>query len=68
MICAFGLWIAQVCENQSPLSDQVDIDASLFGARRVKGKRKCSAYGKKIVFGLIKRPRQGIYPYRSRLG
>ena len=53
--------IAQVCENQSPLSGQVTIDASFFGARRVKGKRGRGAYGKTIVFGFIKRQKARYY-------
>ena len=54
--------IAQVCENYSPLSGQVEIDASFFGARRVKGKRRCSTYGKTIVFGLLKRQKARCIP------
>lgn len=47
--------IAQVCEIESPLSGEVEVDESFFGARRVKGKRGRGAYGKTIVFGLVKR-------------
>lgn len=42
-------------ELESPLSGDVEVDESFFGARRVKGKRGRGAYGKTIVFGLIKR-------------
>ena len=47
--------IAEFCESESPFSGQVQIDESLFGARRVKGKRGRGAYGKVLVFGLYKR-------------
>lgn len=47
--------IAIVCEQQSPLQGAVEVDESYFGARRVRGKRGRGAYGKTIVFGLLKR-------------
>jgi transposase len=47
--------IAQTCEMESPLLGAVEVDESYFGARRVRGKRGRGAYGKKIVFGLLKR-------------
>ena len=47
--------IAIVCELDSPLSGEIEVDESYFGARRVKGKRGRGAYGKTIVFGLLKR-------------
>jgi transposase-like protein len=47
--------IARYCESVSPVSGQVEVDESYFGARRVKGKRGRGAYGKTIVFGLYKR-------------
>ena len=47
--------IATFCELESPLSGEVEVDESFFGARRVKGKRGRGAYGKTIVFGLVKR-------------
>jgi transposase len=47
--------IVEHCELESPLSGEVEVDESFFGARRVKGKRGRGAYGKTIVFGLIKR-------------
>ena len=47
--------IANACENALPLSGQIAIDESFFGARRAKGKRGRGAYAKTIVFGLIKR-------------
>ncbi|GAA5783800.1 IS1595 family transposase [Chitiniphilus shinanonensis] len=49
------LRIAQTCEQESPLSGEVEVDESFFGARRVRGKRGRGAYGKTVVFGLIKR-------------
>ncbi len=33
----------------------VEVDESYFGARRVRGKRGRGAYGKTIVFGVLKR-------------
>lgn len=48
--------IAEYCEAQSPFDkDEVEMDESFFGARRVRGKRGRGALGKHIVFGLIKR-------------
>ena len=47
--------IAAVCEQHSPLQGAVEVDESYFGARRVRGKRGRGAYGKTIVFGLLKR-------------
>jgi len=52
---AFRERIAQVCEQDSPLSGEIEVDESYFGARRIKGKRGRGAYGKTIVFGLLKR-------------
>jgi transposase len=42
--------IVRHCDATSPLSGEVEIDESYFGARRVRGLR-----GKTIVFGLLKR-------------
>ena len=47
--------IAEFCETTSPVSGEVEVDESFFGARRVKGKRGRGAQGKTIVFGLYKR-------------
>ena len=47
--------IFQYCQLQSPLSGEVEVDESYFGARRVNGKRGRGAYGKTIVFGIFKR-------------
>jgi len=33
----------------------IELDESYFGAKRVRGKRGRGAYGKTIVFGLLKR-------------
>ena len=49
--------IYDFCNFESPfiaLGD-VELDESYFGARRVRGKRGRGAYGKTIVFGLLKR-------------
>jgi len=48
--------IAEFSENESPFEKgEIEIDESYFGARRVRGRRGRGAYGKNIVFGLIKR-------------
>ena len=47
--------IAKFCELESPLSGEVEIDESFFGAKRIKGKRGRGAYRKTIVFGIFKR-------------
>ena len=46
---------AEKCAIESPLSGEVEVDESFFGAGRVKGKRGRGAGGKTIVFGLLKR-------------
>jgi len=52
---AIRIRIAEYCESDSPLNGEIEVDESYFGARRVKGKRGRGAYGKTIVFGLLKR-------------
>ena len=47
--------IALACEAESPVSGEVEVDESYFGARRVRGLRGRGARGKTIVFGLFKR-------------
>jgi transposase len=47
--------LAEHCEQSSPLQGAVEVDESYFGAQRVRGKRGRGAYGKTIVFGLLKR-------------
>jgi len=47
--------IVELCRVDSPFSGEVEVDESYFGARRIKGKRGRGAYGKTIVFGLLKR-------------
>jgi len=47
--------IAKLCESESPLSGEVEMDESYFGPKRVRGKRGRGAGGKTIVFGLLKR-------------
>ena len=47
--------IALYCELDSPFLGGVELDESYFGAHRVRGKRGRGAYGKTIVFGLLKR-------------
>jgi len=47
--------LAHLCEQTSPLSGEIEVDESYFGAHRVRGKRGRGASGKTIVFGLLKR-------------
>ena len=47
--------LAEHCEQSSPLTGSVEVDESYVGAQRVRGKRGRGAYGKTIVFGLLKR-------------
>ena len=47
--------LAESCELASPLQGAVEVDESHDGARRVRGKRGRGAYGKTIVFGVLKR-------------
>jgi len=47
--------IAQLCDASSPLSGEVEVDESYFGARRVRGKKGRGAGGKTIVFGILER-------------
>lgn len=48
--------IAEFSERESPFEKgEIEIDESYFGARRVRGRRGRGAFGKNIVFGLIKR-------------
>jgi len=47
--------MVKICEESSPLSGEVEVDESYFGASRVRRKRGRGARGKTIVFGLFKR-------------
>jgi len=47
--------LAESCELNSPLQGAVEVDESYFGAHRVRGKRGRGAYGKTMVFGVLKR-------------
>ena len=47
--------ICYICSQESPFSGSVEVDESYFGPKRVRGKRGRGAYGKTIVFGLLKR-------------
>ena len=59
--------MAVFCELESPLQGAVEVDESYFGAHRVRGKCGRGAYGKTIVFGLLKRQGQGLYRNRASL-
>ena len=52
---AFRERICEICSQASPFTGSVEVDESYFGPRRVRGKRGRGAYGKTIVFGLLKR-------------
>jgi transposase len=47
--------IRDICNNEFPLSGEVEVDESYFGAKRIKGKRGRGSYGKTIVFGILER-------------
>ena len=47
--------ISNICDECSPLSGEIEVDESYFGAKRVKGKRGRGAYGKTPVFGILQR-------------
>ena len=47
--------IAEVCERESPVKGEIEVDESYFGGRRIKGLRGRGATGKLPVFGLLKR-------------
>lgn len=47
--------LAEVCEDNSAFSGQIEVDESYFGPKRVRGKRGRGAGNKTIVFGLLKR-------------
>lgn len=47
--------IAEFCEAQSPLTGTIEVDESFFGPRRQKGRVGRGAYGKTVVFGILKR-------------
>ena len=47
--------LVEYCASQSPLTGEVEVDESFFGARRIKGKRGRGAFGKTIVFGIFQR-------------
>jgi len=52
--------IKDMC-HEFPLSGEVEVDESYFGARRIRGKRGRGAYGKTIVFGDIGEEREGVH-------
>ena len=56
--------LAHACEKHSPLSDQIEIDKSFLGARRVKGKRGPRQDDR---LWSNQTPRQGAYADRCRL-
>ncbi len=47
--------IVMYCNEQAKLQGIVEVDESLFGAKRVKGKRGRGAFGKTLVFGIYER-------------
>lgn len=52
----FRVRIYQIEENQSSrINEEIEVDESYFGARRVRGKRGRGAKGKVPVIGLLKR-------------
>ena len=49
------------CEARRPLFGVVEVDESLFGARRVEGRRGRGAYGKTVVFGIFEPSRPSLH-------
>jgi hypothetical protein len=47
--------IAEICESETPLKGEVEVDESYFGAKRVRGRRGRGAGGKTPVFGILQR-------------
>jgi transposase-like protein len=47
--------LVEISLCDSPFDGEIEVDESYFGAKRIKGKRGRGAYGKTIVFGLLKR-------------
>lgn len=47
--------IAFFCEEESPFHDEVEVDESYFGGKRIKGKRGRGAASKTPVFGILQR-------------
>jgi hypothetical protein len=47
--------LSEACEQASLLNGADDVSKSYFGAHRVRGRRGRGAYGKTIIFGLLKR-------------
>ena len=47
------------CDQAEPMSGEIFVAESYFGARRIKGKRGRGAFGKTAVFGIFKRNGQG---------
>jgi transposase-like protein len=47
--------ISEICSKENPFNGNVEVDESYFGPKRIRGKRGRGAYGKTIVFGLLKR-------------
>ena len=47
--------LAEICEDNSVFSGQIEVDESYFGPKRIRGKRGRGASNKTIVFGLLKR-------------
>ena len=52
---AFRKRICEICALESPFSGSIEVDESYFGPRRARGERRRGAYGKTVVFGLLKR-------------
>lgn len=51
----FRCRLKDLCEDEDPLTGEVEVDESYFGPRRVRGKRGRGARGKIPVVGLLRR-------------
>ena len=59
-LALFRSRIVELCDNESPFDGEIEVDESYFGAKRIRGKRGRGAYGKTIVFGLLKRANKEV--------
>jgi len=57
-LAALRVRMAWLCKQAAPMSGEIEVDESHFGARRMKGKRGRGAFGKTAVFGIYKRKGQ----------
>jgi len=54
-LTALRVRMAWLCEQAAPMGGEIEVDESYFGARRTRGKRGRSKFGKTPVFGIYRR-------------